>query len=230
MAALEDVRLIRHPRARRLKLKVDLLSGQVILTAPRYASRAQTQAFLEENALWVQEQQLRLTPAQPFAPGLALTLFGEPVVLLHDPALRGLGRLENGALTIGGAPDMFARRCMATIRALAQQRFSVWADEYAARLGLPPTLIRVKDTRSRWGSCSWRGGISLSWRLAMAPLDVAHYVVAHEVAHRIELNHGPRFWALVQQLVGPVTQQRNWLVQKGYLLHRVGVAGLPPRA
>ena len=92
--------------------------------------------------------------------------------------------------------------------------------EFAARINLRPRRVTIRDTASRWGSCSSTRTLSFSWRLIMAPPAVLDYVVAHEVAHLREINHGPAFWRLVHSLVGDVKRPQTWLRQHGVALHR----------
>ena len=82
---------------------------------------------------------------------------------------------------------------------------------YAARIGKTVSRVTVRDTKSRWGSCSAAGALSFSWRLILAPEPVLDYVVAHEVAHLVEMNHGPRFWRLVRAMIADPSAQRAWL-------------------
>src|SRR6266851_3949428 len=82
--------------------------------------------------------------------------------------------------------------------------------------------ITVRDTTTRWGSCSASGNLAFSWRLIMAPEAVLHYVVAHEAAHLVEMNHGARFWKLVDRLVPHVERQRDWLNRNRAWLLRIG--------
>ena len=89
-------------------------------------------------------------------------------------------------------------------------------------IGRPPARISMRDTRSRWGSCSRAGNLNFSWRLVMAPENVLDYVVAHEVAHLRELNHSARFWTLVDTLCPDVKDARWWLRTHGAALHRYG--------
>jgi predicted metal-dependent hydrolase len=94
--------------------------------------------------------------------------------------------------------------------------------EFAAAIDERPGRISLRDTVTRWGSCSPDGNLAFSWRLVLAPDSVFRYVVAHEVAHLRELNHGPRFWTLVRQLVGNSERPRAWLSHYGAGLHRYG--------
>lgn len=227
MQGREDIRIIRHPRARRLRLRFDLSTGEAVLTLPPRASTAQARAFLETQQDWLRAQRLRMSAPVPFVPGLALTILGEPITLQHVPDQKGGAIWSGGMLAVGGRIEHFARRVQSAIRARALAHFSLLATDFSARLGLGPPRVVLRDTRSRWGSCTAQGHIQLSWRLAFAPFDVSRYVVAHEVAHRREMNHSPRFWAIVSELAGPHEAERRWLSEKGYTLLRLGVAELP---
>lgn len=227
MQPREAIRIVRHPRARRLRLRFDLTTGEAILTLPRRASQADAARFLAEQKDWLEAQRARMAPAVPFAPGIVLSVLGSDVALTHAPAQRGGAVWSDDGLVIGGPLQSFSRRVRDAIKARTLADFSVQAAELSSRLDLRAPEIRLRDTRSRWGSCTAQGHIQLSWRLAFAPGDVARYVIAHEVAHRRELNHSPRFWGLVEHLVGDSRVQRRWLVQEGYKLLRLGVAELP---
>ena len=92
--------------------------------------------------------------------------------------------------------------------------------DYAARLGKGYTRLTLRDTRSRWGSCTSDGGLMFSWRLIMAPPSVLDYVAAHEVAHLAQMNHSPAFWAEVTRIYGDFDPPRQWLRTHGADLHR----------
>jgi hypothetical protein len=102
----------------------------------------------------------------------------------------------------------------------ARKSLDARTTNFAARLGIKPSRITVRDTASRWGSCSSGRSLSFSWRLILAPQFVLDYVVAHEVAHLREMNHGKRFWALLGELVGDYEKPQLWLNQHGSSLHR----------
>ena len=109
----------------------------------------------------------------------------------------------------------------ALLKARARDMLATVSDDYAAALGRPYTRLTLRDTRSRWGSCTSDGGLMYSWRLIMAPPEVLHYVAAHEVAHLQEMNHSAAFWAVVEQLYGDYAAPRRWLRKEGDRLHRV---------
>lgn len=227
MQPREAIRIVRHPRARRLRLRLDLATGELVLTLPRRASRTEALCFLEAQREWIEGQRARIAPPVPFAPGIVLSILGEDVTLVHAPAQRGGAVWADGSLIVGGSLPSFARRVRDAIKARALASFTMQAADLSKELELDPPALKLRDTRSRWGSCTATGQIQLSWRLAFAPADVARYVIAHEVAHRRELNHSPRFWQIVAQLVGDNRSQRRWLTQEGYKLLRLGVADLP---
>jgi predicted metal-dependent hydrolase len=106
------------------------------------------------------------------------------------------------------------------LRELARDRLAAASDHYAAALGRPYARITLRDTRSRWGSCTSDGGLMYSWRLILAPPEVLRYVAAHEVAHLAEMNHSPAFWAQVERLYGDYQGPRSWLKSQGGRLHR----------
>ena len=147
---------------------------------------------------------------------------GIPHVIRHHPDRRGGAWLEEGELHITGQPEFLARRALDFLRAEAGRRLSVLARAKAARAGVIPGRIAIKDTSSRWGSCAPDKSLALSWRLLMAPAFVQDYVVAHEVAHLRHMNHGPRFWDLVAQLTPHTTAAMTWLRNEGARLQRTG--------
>ena len=108
------------------------------------------------------------------------------------------------------------------LKALAKHEFAARARALAARLGKSVTRVGVRDPKSRWGSCSSTGGLSFSWRLVFAPEDVMDYVVAHEVSHLVHMNHGKRFWRLVERLCPGAERHRLWLNRNRAQLLRIG--------
>ena len=108
---------------------------------------------------------------------------------------------------------------------LARKMIAERVEVHAGRLKVDPRRITIRDTRTRWGSCSSKGHLNFSWRLILAPPEILDYVVAHEVAHLIEMNHSGAFWTLVEQSYGPHTRARTWLRQNGRQLHAVGSSG-----
>lgn len=125
-------------------------------------------------------------------------------------------------ICVSGGQTHGPRRLMDWLRTEAKADLSARLIHHAANLGVRPKRITVRDQSTRWGSCSTTGTISFSWRLIFAPSYVLDYVVAHEVAHLREMNHGPRFWRLVRETMPDMQKARMWLKQKGAELHRFG--------
>ena len=212
----------RSPRARRITLRIDTKTGQVIVTLPMRAARAAGQALLTQHADWVSSRLAALPAAAPFAHGSSVMIDGTPHLIHHSPGARGGAWIEDGGLQVTGDPDFVARRVADFLRAEARRRFATQALAKAAQAGLAAKRITVKDTRTRWGSCSADGGLMFCWRLLMAPAHVQDYVVAHEVAHLRHMNHGPHFWALCNELSPHRAAATAWLAAEGARLLRAG--------
>ena len=115
-----------------------------------------------------------------------------------------------------------ARRVQDFLEAEASRDFAAAVKRHTTALGVPAKRITVRDTKSRWGSCSANGALNFSWRLIMAPPFVLDYLAAHEVAHLRELNHSHRFWKLTHQLCPRTEEAEEWLKTYGSALHRFG--------
>jgi predicted metal-dependent hydrolase len=209
-------------RARRIALRVDERNGEVRLVLPRFVSQAEGLAFARQKAPWIVRQIAALPPRVPFAPGALVPYLGRLRRIRHDATGRGTVLVEDGEIVVAGEERFLARRLTDWLRRTARRTLAERATRLACRLDKRVTSVRIRDTRSRWASCSSDGLMSFSWRLMLAPEDVIDYVVAHEVAHLVELNHGPRFWRLVSDLCPDHRTARRWLKDNGTALHRFG--------
>lgn len=209
-------------RAIRVSLRICPREAAVIISLPPRAGRRAGLALLRENGPWVMQRLAALAPAAPFAAGGTVMLGGQAHRIRHDPALRGGAFLNGETLVVTGDASFLPRRVADFLRAEAKRRIGLLAASHAAAVGVTLGPIRLKDTRSRWGSCAPDGTLAFSWRLVMAPGWVLDYVVAHEVAHRREMNHSPRFWAHVAQLTPHREAAVAWLRAQGPALLRAG--------
>jgi predicted metal-dependent hydrolase len=218
----KPIQVVRHAAARVMRLRVDPRDGAVRLTLPRRASLRSALAWVEGQRAWVEAQLGALSPNMPLVPGMTLGVGGELLTLQHDPRSRSVRR-EGALLRVGGSADMFEARVLRWLRAEAKRVLDEETRLVALKAGVTVARVSVGDTRSRWGSCSACGDIRYSWRLILAPRFVLRTTVAHEVAHRVHMNHGPAFRRLEEELLGesPLAA-RAWLRAHGTTLHRYG--------
>ena len=213
-----EVLLRRSSRAKRLSLRVSQLDGRVTLTVPRFASEREALGFAREKAAWLRGHVSRFEADITPAYGAELPYEGRMIRLAAGSGRKVL--LEGDVLHVPGTPERLGARVAAFLKENARVRLTGASDHYAAKLGREFTRISLRDTRSRWGSCSSERALMYSWRLIMAPPEVLDYVAAHEVAHLQEMNHSADFWALVEQLYGSHTASRRWLREHGTGLHK----------
>ena len=216
------VHLKRSARARRLSLRVGRSDGRVTLSLPPRMPLSEARAFVAQQAEWIARHVAAAPPARVVSVGGTLPLRGREV-----PLVAGTGRSARLAGDgIAVADDARAGlRVKALLQTLARSHLAEAVDRYSAALGRQPTKLTLRDTRSRWGSCSSRGELMFSWRLVMAPPEVLDYVAAHEVAHLAHMDHSARFWAQVEALLPDYAPRRAWLRREGAALHSVDFGG-----
>jgi predicted metal-dependent hydrolase len=201
-----------NPRARRLLLKVDAADRAVELVLPRGVSAEHGLRFLKAQRGWIAARLEALPRPVAFVEGAVVPVLGTPHRIRResDPDAPPVA-IVDGEIRVRGDPAHLGRRVRDHLIRLARQELTGRSRLLAARIGRHIARVTVRDTTSRWGSCSATGCLSFSWRLVLAPESVVDYVVAHEVAHLAEMNHGPRFWRLVQSLTPDHATPRAWL-------------------
>ena len=206
------VTFVRNARARRASLRVDPANRRIVLTAPLRMARGTAVGFAEAQAGWIAARLDRLPERRPFVDGAEVPLFGVPHRVRHHPGARGTVWCENGEIHVAGRAEHLPRRLKDWLTAELRERLVPLVHAKAARAERAVRRITVRDTRSRWGSCGPDAALSFSWRLVFAPPEVLDYLAAHEAAHLVHLNHGPRFWALARTLCdGPIEGPQAWL-------------------
>lgn len=213
-----NITLRRSAGARRISLRVSRLDGRVTLSLPKWTPEREALEFAREKERWIRAN-LEGRPEEA-TPQIGGTILFEGAELAILAGKGRAARLEAGALIVPPNPEMVAPRVAAFLKLQARARLMDASARYAEALGVNHGRITLRDTRSRWGSCAANGNLMYSWRLIMAPRDVLDYVAAHEVAHRVEMNHSADFWAVVAQIFPDYATPRAWLRREGQALHR----------
>lgn len=204
----------RHPRARHYRLRVDT-EGRAVVTIPRGGSRKEADRFLEEHREWVAEERAKRVSdgrGRPWTEATRILYRGEWVELILE---RDFGRpfvlFADQRVAIAD-PSMDFRRPVCThLQKLARREFPGRVEAIGRSLGITHERVSIRNQSTRWGSCSCSGTISLNWRLIQVPPEVADYVVIHELAHRIEMNHSERFWRRVSEACPQYRDHESWL-------------------
>ncbi len=204
--------------ARRLSLRVSRLDGKVSLTVPRYTPDREINGFLKEKESWLQKHLADVMPLLRPQVGGSILLGGQDIPIVAGVGKRAMFR--EGVITVPSDDAGCAPRIKAFLKLRARDALAAASDQYAQEIGREYTRLSLRDTRSRWGSCSSEGVLMYSWRLIMAPVDVLNYVAAHEVSHLVEMNHSSAFWDQVAEIMPDYEVHRRWLRENGNLLQR----------
>ena len=222
-----DVKLKHNARARRLILRLDSRTGEPVATCPPGVSTLKIGQFLQAHVEWLVDKQQLRQPNVPFENGAIIPVRDIPHRLQHVGQRRGTVRLleQQGEhiLMVSGEEQHMRRRVTDWLKKEARTDLLEAVDRHAEAIGIKPSAVRIKDTTSRWGSCSSSRELAFSWRVIMAPPFVLDYLAAHEVAHLREMNHSQRFWDHVEDLCPDFEEGRAWLRQHGRQLHTYGI-------
>lgn len=215
------LRYLRHPRAKRYVLRL-AGDGSARVTVPRGGSLAEARRFAESKTDWLagqlERQRLARARRAPWRHGTRILLDGAEVELRVSP--------DGGVLALGdvrvrlraGETEELRPAVRRGLLAHARTELPPRVLAAAARYGLSVDRVVVRNQRSRWGSCSHRRQISLNWRILHAPAAVQDYLITHELMHLREMNHGPRFWRLVEEACPAWREAETWLKRHNDLL------------
>lgn len=209
-------------QAKRLTLRLHPDGNEVILTVPLRYSKKQAIGFIEKAKPWLEKQLGRICQKHSYVEGMVLPIFGKHYELRHKPSRAFRSWWGEDHLLIHAPVEKFGIFVQKSLHQVAAQFLTMRTTLYATQLGKSVNRITLRDTRSRWGSCSPNGNISYSWRLVFTPEQVADYLCAHEVAHLIEMNHSPQFWKIVEDFCPDYKNLRHWLRQNGKSLFQYG--------
>jgi hypothetical protein len=218
--------LKRSPRARAMRLRVDARTGAVVLTLPPRASERKALQWAAGHRAWIEAALADVPEPMSLSSGGEFPLYGLPHRIEWSPAASRVVKVEPGRIIVGGPAETLEQRLLRWLKQHSKMLLEHETREFAAKAGVSIARIGVGDPLSRWGSCSSSGGIRFSWRLILVPEWVRRATVAHEVAHRVHMNHAPAFHALVEELLGwDPKPARQWLRREGAAVHRIGRRG-----
>ena len=220
------LRIVESDRARRLTLRIDAGGRGLRVTVPPGLAKGEVDRFLLRHEGWLQQRLEKLPERPQVRPGIKLPLRGVPHLIVHEPESRGTVTFRQGEagpeLVVHGDRLHLPRRLADFLKREAKKDIAALVEKHTTTIGRKAKAIRFKDTSSRWGSCTADGTLSFSWRIMMAPRPVIDYLVAHEVAHLREMNHGPKFWTLCKELCPDTERCKAWLKKNGNALQAIG--------
>lgn len=214
-----------NPRATRMTLRIEPGGRALKMTVPSGLPQREIEAFLSRHQGWLMTKMARFSGESVLEEGATILLRGVAHRIERTGKLRGLTEAlvidGEPVLRVSGAPEHLRRRLADFLKKEARKDIEHFVGIYARMVGRKVKSLSFKDTRSRWGSCAADGALSFSWRIVMAPPQVIDYLAAHEVAHLREMNHGPDFWALCEELCPDMEDARRWLKRNGTMLHAI---------
>jgi predicted metal-dependent hydrolase len=228
---LQPVVIRRSAKAQRYTLRVRPATHELVVTMPVRGSMVAAKAFVERHRGWIETRLQRLPAIVPFAHGALIPLRGALHRICHRPGARGTVAVEDGeagsaVIVVCGDEAHLDRRLRDFLKRQAKMDLEAATRRYASALGVSIKRIQIKDTVSRWGSCSSQGSMSYSWRIVMAPPFVLDYLAAHEVAHRVQMNHSASYWKIVRSICAHTDAAELWLKEHGSRLHQFGGRGV----
>lgn len=219
--------LVRSPRRRSIGLRIDPTG--LIVSIPARLPQHEAEKILARKSAWILAKLNELrncaTPTFAWQTGQMLPFLGSPIELsVEHGGARSKPLLAEGVLRVFMLeqcdPDALANRVLQWYRQEALAFFQNRVTAYARQLDVEVSKLSLSNARTRWGSCTSTGAIRLNWRLIKAPPPVIDYVVVHELAHRIEMNHSPAFWRTVEQACPDFSELRKQLKTHGSGYHQ----------
>ena len=212
-----EIFLRQNINSRHITLRISALDGKITITGPNYLDFAEFKKFAESKKSWLKSKRKSFKPPIFVSEGMNIPIIGTDTEIsfsdVREPE-------KVGGILFVSKEKPVSYQVKKYLQKIGRIHIAQMCKEFAERLGSKVHKITLRDTRSRWGSCSDDANLMFSWRLVMAPEDVLAYVVAHEVAHLKHMNHSKDFWGTVEYLFGPYKKERTWLKQNGSSLHR----------
>lgn len=210
-----DLRVMSSFKYKRLTLRIDSKNAQAVLTMPKLYSKKKAYEFVLSKQDWIIEHLAKIPKTKDFENNENISLFGKNVTIKHLDNSNKATYLENDILYVGGDIVFLHRRVKDYIKKTAKKEFFTLSQDLAKTIGYKVENVQIKDTKSRWGSCSSLNNINYSWRIALAPECVIKYLIAHEVAHLKHKDHSYAFWKCVKGLYQDASIGKKWLKVNG---------------
>ncbi|MDR6432767.1 M48 family metallopeptidase [Brucella pseudogrignonensis] len=215
------LRVLENPRAKRLTLRIETGGKGLRVTIPPGLPDREVQSFLVRHQGWIESRIAKMPDQAGLRAGVKIPIRGVPHLITHQAGRGTVDLLEGNVLLVHGDPAHLSRRIADYLKHEVKRDIEQLVARHTATVGRKAKAVRFKDTKSRWGSCTSDGVLSFSWRIGMAPAPVINYLVAHEVAHLIEMNHGPKFWKLCHELCPDTERCKAWLKRNGSALQAI---------
>ena len=212
-----EIFLRQNSNSRRITLRISALDGKITLTGPNYLDFKEFKNFAESKKSWLKTKMKSFQRPIFVSEGIKIPIIGTEIKIQCSAVQRPK---QVGSILFVSKQKPVSTQVKEYLTEICKINLDYMCKEFAERLGSKVHKITLRDTRSRWGSCSNDAKLMFSWRLVMAPEDVLAYVAAHEVAHLRHMNHSKDFWETVEYLFGPYKKERAWLKQNGSTLHR----------
>ena len=212
-----EIFLRRNSNSRRITLRISALDGKITVTGPNYIDFKEFKSFAESKKTWLKSKRKSFEPPILVSEGIKIPIGG-----IDTKISFGEFQMQK---KVGNILYICQQKPVSTqvkkyLKEICRVQVDNMCKGFAERLGAQFRKITLRDTRSRWGSCSNDAKLMFSWRLVMAPENILAYVAAHEIAHLKYMNHSNEFWQTVEYLFGPYKNERTWLKQNGSSLHR----------
>lgn len=209
------LKVIKSSRAKKLTLRIDSKEHIPVLSIPKYCSQKKAIEFVLIHKSWIDDSLQKLPQSKPFENGDTISLFGHNIIITHAPERRLGAIIEDNKLLVSGNIEFIHRRVKDFIKRKAKNEFYKRSSKYAKKLGQNINDVTIKDTKSRWGSCSSLQNLNYNWRIALAPDFVINYLMAHEVSHLQHPDHSAAFWNCVADLYPDCEAGEHWLKTHG---------------
>ena len=212
-----EIFLRQNSNSQRITLRISALDGKITITGPNYVGFKEFKKFAESKKSWIKSKRKSFQPPIFVAEGTKIPIVGIDTKISFSDLSKPT---KVGNILFVSKEKPVSIQVKKYLKEIGRIHLGYMCKGFSDRLGLKVRKITLRDTRSRWGSCSKDANLMFSWRLVMAPEDVLAYVAAHEVAHLMHMNHSKNFWETVEYLFGPYQKELAWLKKNGPFLHR----------